>query len=126
MARPRTPTNVLDARGAFQKDPQRKRPHEPQVLTQFPAQAPARLSEEQRNAWDEIVKLTPAGVLTGSDVLSVEIAACLLAEFWRGPDKMTISRINRLHMLMGKMGLDPSGRASLVVHAPESNPFDDV
>jgi hypothetical protein len=65
-------------------------------------------------------------VLTGADPIVVEIVACLLAEFRRGPDDMPTPRITRLTSEMGKIGLTPSSRASLTVAQPTGNEFDEV
>lgn len=124
MARPRTATNILDARGAFKKNPNRARPNEPKVEAKFRKSPPKRLTEDQRQAWRELVKAVPAGVLTAADHLVMEIAACLLAEFWACPAEMDTTRITRLHAIMARFGLDPSGRASLTIEKPKDNPFD--
>ena len=55
------------------------------------------------------------GVLTQSDAIMLDIAACLLAEYMRDPDGMTTSRIARLECQLGKFGLSPSDRARLGV-----------
>lgn len=124
--RPRTPTNVLDAKGAFKKNPQRKRDNEPTVDSPFPRKPPARLNENQKEAWTEVVNLVPDGVLTAADVLHVEIVACLLSQFWESEGYMPTDRITRLTSEMGKLGLNPSARASLVVAKPKTNDFDDI
>jgi len=126
MARPRTATNILEARGAFRKDPQRKRPNEPKVDSAFPAKPPAHLDAAERKCWREVVRIAPAGVLTGADIVTVEIVARLLAEFRDDSRGMQVARITRLTSEMGKIGLSPSARASLSVYKPDENEFDDV
>ena len=126
MARPRTATNILDARGAFQKDPQRKRPNEPKSTIAFRASAPAHLTAEQCAVWAELVTQIPAGVLTGSDAAVVEITAVLFAQFRELGADMPAGHLTRMCALMGQLGLSPSGRASLVVPVEKVNPFDDV
>ncbi|MCU7916561.1 MAG: P27 family phage terminase small subunit [Candidatus Thiodiazotropha sp. (ex Gloverina cf. vestifex)] len=123
MARPRTPTKVLELKGSFKKDPQRKRESEPSVSHDFDKSAPDHLNEVETGCWDELVKQIPAGVLSASDLTSLEIAAKLLAE-WREDSKgMATARIARLTNEMGKFGLNPSARASLTVEKPKENPF---
>jgi len=124
MARPRTATNILDARGAFKKNPGRARPNEPKVSAKFKKTPSKRLDDSQRAAWRELIKAVPAGVLTGADHLELEMVACLLAEFWACPAEMGTTRINLLRTMMGRFGLDPSGRASLTIEPPKDNPFD--
>lgn len=111
-------------RGSFKKHPDRKRPDEPQVDIPFPSKAPGRLTKEQTECWDEIVRISPAGVLTGADPITVEIVACLLAEFRRGPDKMDTPRLGRLCIEIGRLGLSPTDRAKLVVVKKKGNKFD--
>jgi len=126
MARPRTATNILDARGAFKKNPNRKRTGEPTVDRPFRKSAPRQLTDEQKICWKEIVKACPAGVLTAADHLIVEVVAVLLAEFRRSGAEMSAAHLNRMTTQMGRLGLDPSGRASLTVDRPKANEFDDV
>lgn len=126
MARPRTATNILDARGAFQKDPQRKRPDEPKPKTKFRKNAPAHLTAEQRSVWKELVRQIPAGVLTGADAAVVEITVVLFAQFRELGACMPAAQLTRMCALMGRLGLDPSGRASLVVPVEKANPFADL
>ena len=92
MARPRTATNILEARGAFKANPARKRPSEPKVKEPFPTRPPARLAAEVRATWREIVKAVPAGVLTAADAIVVEMVAELLTEFRADPRGMTAPR----------------------------------
>jgi len=115
MSRPRTATNILEARGAFKKDPQRRRAKEPKAKGSFPKSPRRDLSPEQKKTWKEIVKRVPDGVLTDADIFCVEIAACLLAEFRKSPDNMIPARLTRLSTELGKLGLSPSERTKLFV-----------
>lgn len=126
MARPRTATNILDARGAFRQNPQRKRDGEPKPKSAFRKSAPAHLTPEQKAVWKEIVKQIPAGVLTGSDHAVVEIVVVLYALFRELGAAMPAAQLTRMASLMGRLGLDPSGRASLVVPKEKDTGFDDV
>jgi phage terminase small subunit len=126
MPRPRTATKILEARGAFKKNPNRKRDHEPQSGLAFPKRPPSRLTPEQRAAWREVVRIAPGGVLTGADTVTVEIVAVLLAEFRADSRAFPTNRLARLTSEMGKIGLSPSARAGLEIHKPEFNEFDDL
>ena len=114
MARPRTATAILEARGAFKHDPQRKRvdPEPSGGLRQSP---PDHLTSDQQEAWRRIVSTAPKGVMYQSDEIMLDLAACLLAEYMRNPDGMATSRIARLETQLGKFGLSPSDRARLGV-----------
>jgi hypothetical protein len=64
-------------------------------------------------------------VLTDADAIHVEIVVCLLAEFREVAGKLDTTRITRLTSEMGKLGLNPSGRASLTVEKPSTNKYAD-
>jgi phage terminase small subunit len=125
MARPRTPTNILDLKGAFKTHPERKRKSEPKGNGDFNTAPPKHLNLKQKKTWKEVIALVPAGVLTGSDLIHVEIVACLLAEFRELKGMLETSRITRLTSEMGKIGLNPSARASLSVDTPKTNKYAD-
>jgi len=82
------------------------------------------LTPEQAACWQQIVEIIPARVLAGSDILIIEIAACLLAEFRANPNEMVTARITRLTTELGKLGLSPSDRAGLEVYASGYNEYD--
>lgn len=128
MTRHATATALLDARGAFKKDPQRKRVNEPKPEGEFPKQPPAHLTAEQRETWHELVRAINKmpGVLQSCDDIIVEMAACLFAEFRRDPDAMPAARIGRLEAQIGRLGLSPADRAKLSIQKSKANEFDDV
>jgi hypothetical protein len=126
MGRPRTPTKVLDARGSFKKDPQRKREGEPEVKDPIGA-APEDFNDEQREAWNEIVTTAPIGVLTAADGVAVELASKLLADSRTNWDKFPSSMLTRLQSMLGQFGMNPSERSRLNIGKPkDANPFDDL
>jgi len=111
MSRPRTPTNVLDARGAFDKNPNRRRV-DPKSAGRL--KPPGKhLDDERRVIWREIVKMVPEGVITQSDRLMLEIAVELTWEFRQSPLDFTAARLTRLEAILGKFGLSPSDRAKV-------------
>ena len=126
MARPRTPTNVLELSGAFKRNPQRKRQD---AETSGPlGKASAHINGAVLNAWNEIVKSAPREVLTGSDALAIEVAANLLAQFRNDPIEFPAAKLVRLEALLGKFGMTPADRAKVggKKEAPKGNPFDDL
>lgn len=126
MARPRTPTNVLDARGSFKKHPERKRQD---AEASGPLEAsPDHINGAVLNAWNEIVESAPLDVLTNSDRISLEIAANLLAQFRKDPIEFTAAKLVRLEALLGKFGMTPADRAKVggKKEAPKGNPFADL
>ncbi len=124
MARPRTPTAVLDARGSFKNHPDRKRDGEP-VVKEPIGSPPDDFTADEVNAWQGLVDRAPLGVLTAADYYSVVMAAKLLAEFFSNYAAFTPARLARLHSLLGQFGMTPSERAKLSIpKAKEVNPFD--
>lgn len=126
MARPRTPTKLLDARGAFRKHPERRRDGEPEVKNALGA-APYMLNEQEMACWNEIVSYAPVGVLTEADRHAVELAACLLAEFRADRAGFAAGKMGRLQSMLGQFGMNPADRSRLNIEKPSSdNPFDDL
>ena len=133
--RPRTATNVLELKGAFRKNPDRgrARAHEPKPIGGIgPAPKLEVLTFEQ--AWDLIVATAPPGVLTSRDRLYVRVAAELLALLSEsGAAGVDSAKLNRLEMMLGKLGLNPADASRVKAwsnapaggsaEAPE-NPFD--
>lgn len=127
MARPRTPTNVLDARGAFDKNPNRKR-EDPEVAGPLKG-APGYFDAEQVAIWKEVVKAAPKNVVTESDRFALEIAVLLLQQFRSDPIDFTAAKLVRLETLLGKFGMTPSDRAKVagpVSKKPGGNAFADL
>ena len=124
MARPRTATAILNARGAFKKDPQRTRT-DPKPTGTLRKTPPANLTTDQKRAWQRIVKIAPAGVLQCSDEIMIELASCLLAEFQSDPGEMPTARLLRLETQLGKFGLSPADRARIGVEKSPANAFDE-
>lgn len=110
MARPRTPTAVLRLRGSFRKDPRRAlgREREPAPKAGIGA-PPASLSPAAARAWLQLAEMAPPGSLGDSDRAYLEVAAELLA-FKRvvGVAAMAAGKLNRLEVMLGKLGLRPA------------------
>lgn len=128
MGRPRTPTNVLDMRGAFKKNPQRLRERENEPTVVDPLEDPPKtFTGDQLQAWNDIVRTAPKGVLTAADSVAVESAARLLALERIG--KASDSQGRRLDALLGKFGMTPSDRSKVSVSVPtprQGNPFGQI
>lgn len=123
VARPRTPSKILDARGAFKKNPDRKRDGEPEVKDPIGA-PPEDLTDGELKAWNMIVARAPMGVLTSADWPTVWMASRLWAGFITEPD-YPAGKVARLHAILGQFGLDPSSRAKMSIEKPKDvNPFD--
>lgn len=130
MARPRLPTNVLDARGSFRKHPERAADRKSEPL---PAEddeigePPDWFGPEQFICWHEIVTLAHEGTLSSADRLIIEHGAQLLAmlraEQWRVHPTIMI----RWEAVLAKLGMTPSDRSKVSVRkaAPDADPLDE-
>lgn len=129
MARPRTPTNVLDARGAFRKNPQRERVDPPTAGKLRPPPKGSHFNDDRRQVWKELVKAAPKDVLTESDRFALEIACLLMVEFRENPLDFPAAKLVRLETLLGKFGMTPADRAKVAGAKDKkknTNPFADL
>lgn len=126
MARPRKPTNVLELKGAFKKNPQRARKDAETVGPL--SEPPAHLGGAALHAWNEIAQHAPLDVLTDSDRIALEVAANLLAQFREDPVDFPATKLVRLEALLGKFGMTPADRAKVgsKPERPKGNPFADL
>lgn len=110
MPRPRTPTEVLDLKGSFIKNPQRRRPVGPKSYRPLGG-PPDELSERETAVWHEFVGNAPDNVLTSNDRMQVEIVARLMAKF-RG-DWLTGAELASLRNALTELGATPASRSKI-------------
>jgi phage terminase small subunit len=123
MPKPRTPSAVLEARGAFDKDPGRRR--EDFEAGAFDPTPPKYFKPKQRDAWSEIVGVLPASVLQATDRMAVELAARLIAQFRALDDsEVTSAQVAQIRTALAVLGMTPADRSRVSVkkQTPE-NPF---
>lgn len=125
MARPRKPTPLLELTGAFQKDPQRARPHEPkpagplgdppECFNDEPGLEAKELLDRAalRAAWHELTGMVAAGVLTISDRWLVELACRTMQQVRKGA--ALAAERNLLLSCLSRMGLTPADRSRIAV-----------
>jgi phage terminase small subunit len=126
MAKPRTPSAVLEARGAFDKDPARRR--DDFEAGAFDPTPPSYFKPNQKDVWNEIVGSLPASVLQATDRMAVELAARLIANFRKMPDDgVTSAQVAQIRTALAVLGMTPADRSrvSMKKQAP-SNPFADM
>lgn len=124
MAKHRTPSNILDARGSFRKNPQRARADATDARPL--GDPPMHLSEAQLAAWLEIVADAIPGLLNAADRVSVEIAAVTLAKIRDGSAIGGDYRL--LANLLGRFGMTPADRSRVSAPQPKAkrNEFADL
>lgn len=108
--RPRTPTKVLELKGAFKKHPERRREraNEPQPMGQLGA-PPKNLRKREQAVWDLIAIAAPW--LTDADRLFVAHTAmlgALVSMRKASPAEQRLYAVN-----LGKLGLNPAERSKI-------------
>lgn len=109
MGRPRTPSNVLELRGAFKKNPARRR-KDPEGTAPFCESPPPHLPQAAVSAWSYIVARLPQIALFNCDEIAVEMAARQLASYWLTGDHDTLKE---LRQWLARLGMFPVDRAKL-------------
>jgi hypothetical protein len=108
MARPRTPSNVLQARDAFRKNPTRAREDVAGVGEIGPP--PAFLSPTEQEIWNEIAQAAPTGVLTATDRISLEVISRLTAAMRETGETHHAAELRKW---LGQYGFTASARAKI-------------
>ena len=112
MGRPRLPTAVQEAKGAFAKDPKRGRERElePEGVGDIGI-PPKGLTAQERKVWDEVVAVAPW--LTGSDRHDLVVFCRLEAEWRKKGSEFLAAKIGQLRGALTSLGLTPSSRSSV-------------
>jgi hypothetical protein len=118
VSRPRTPTAVLDARGSFLHDPQRRR-DDPATSGPLPLTAPENLTAPEQAAWVELVSNAPARVLANADYAVVELTAKLIVRM--RADTLNGTQTGHLIACLGRLGMTPSDRSKVTASKETPN-----
>lgn len=123
MPKPRTPSAVLEARGSFDHNPDRRR--EDFDSGAFDKLAPEYFNGAQVEAWDEIVRLLPTSVLQATDRLAVELTARLIARFRSQDDAdVSMAQVAQIRTALASLGMTPADRSRVTAIKPVAvNPF---
>ena len=119
VARPRQPTELLELKGAYQKDPQRKRPPAPRSLHGL-GNPPSHFKDDEIEVWREIVGNAPDRVLTAGDRLTVEMVARLVAKF--RADWLTGAEFGTLKSCLTELGWTPASRSKITTLPEDDAP----
>lgn len=119
MARNRTPTAILDAKGAFIKDPQRSRPNEPKSTRPL-GKPPKWLSGEQKKIWKEMAKRLLPGVGSASDRDAFEMMV-RLTEHMRSGVPMRSADRQTLISLWSRFAMTPADQSKVSVEQPKES-----
>jgi len=118
MSRPRTPTAILDTKGAFLAQPGRRREGEPQPTGSI-GSAPKHFNHDEKRIWREFVRGLPPGVGKSSDRWAAESIVRLKAKERAGTIKG--NELAQLTLLCGRFGMTPADRARISVEIPKES-----
>lgn len=119
MGRNKTPTAILEAKGAFIHDPQRSRPEEPKGHGSL-RRAPAHLDEKHKKIWKEISARLLPGVAYESDRDAFELLVRLTVKL-RDGDLDKASQMTTLISLWSRFAMTPSDRSRVMVDKPKES-----
>lgn len=123
MSRPHMPSYLLEARGSFKRNPNRKRVDV--VDDRALGDPPEHLNESERAAWLELAANATPDTLSRADRIALELTARLLLKMRSGE-----ARASELTLLAGqlaKFGCTPADRSRVVATPkPKTNDFDDI
>jgi hypothetical protein len=112
------PSSVLEARGSFAHDPQRKRVDP--ISQGDLGKAPAYFTEEEAIVWDELKSIIPEGLAKNADRWICEIAARFMFKF--RTTGLKSPELGKLIDALGRLGLSPSDRSKCAAPvAPNPN-----
>lgn len=114
----RKPTADLNATGAFERNPARSRPHEPNTGRGI-GPAPAHLTDIQRAIWDELVGNCASGVFQSSDRMVMECLCILVAQLRANPAGFGGRTWATMQSLLARCGMTPSDRSRVTVSPSE-------
>src|SRR5690349_1674967 len=116
MSRPRKPTALLEASGAFVKDPGRRRARkgEPACVGSLGPPHPS-LDEQEKALWIELAASLPDGLAGKSDRSAFECLVGLAARARNGKASLMERRL--LQQYLSKFGMTPSDRSKISVSA---------
>src|SRR5580692_10306016 len=127
MARPRTPTEILDARGSFLtgQNPARARERENEPKPERPLGSPPKhLSPELKKLWKEIAKRIAPGVAKESDRDAFELMVRLTHNMRMNDILMKAADRTALISLWGRFAMTPADRSKVSVEAPKGSALD--
>lgn len=114
MPAQRKPTAVLEAAGAFKRNPARSRDSEPDSGRGV-GPAPEDMSDAQKAIWDEMVSDCAAGVFQSSDRVTLEALVMLVDQFRSDRVGFGGRKYQQLMALLVRCGMTPADRSRVSV-----------
>lgn len=125
MARHRTPSNILELKGAYKRNPERRNHDEPEA-TPFVDKPPAYFDAQHIRAWNDVIDRVPAGVLKNADYYLVVLAAAIVVEIEEKSGHISNERMGRFVSISACLAITPSSRSSFVVPKAKKNKFSEL
>jgi hypothetical protein len=123
MPQPRIPTAIHDAKGSFIRHPERARENEPETEGKKElGDAPAYLSEFQKEVWAELSAQMLPGVCFESDRTAFELLVRLVCKM--RTDSINRSEVSSLIALTGRFAMNPADRSKVAVEKPKESKLD--
>jgi len=123
MSRPPMPSYLLEGRGAFKKNPNRKRVDA--VDDRALGDPPEHLNEAERAAWIELAGNALPDTLGRADRTTLELTVSLLLKLRSGA--AMASELSLLATQLAKLGMSPADRSRVVaIPKPKPNDFADL
>jgi phage terminase small subunit len=111
MPTPRKPTAILDASGAFRKNPDRRRVDP--ATTGDLGPPPRYFDKTQKKIWKELAEMAPVNVLANADRWCCELACVLMGQLRAG--SLSVAQGAQLVSLLSRLGLTPADRSRVGV-----------
>ena len=123
MSRRPMPSYLLEGRGSFKKNPNRKRVDV--VDDRALGDPPEHLDESERAAWLELASNATPGTLSKADRVALELTARLLLKMRSGESKA--AELTLLAGQLAKFGCTPADRSRVTaIPKPKANDFADL
>lgn len=123
MSRPHMPSYLLEARGSFKKNPNRKRVDVVDGRTL--GGPPEHLSEPERAAWIELADNALPDTLGRADRTTLELTVSLLLKLRSGA--AMASELSLLATQLAKLGMSPADRSRVAaIPKAKKNDFADL
>jgi len=113
------PTALLEATGAYKKNPARRRKGEPKPRLGI-GRYPESVVMTPKEVWDELVENICPGVLGNSDRILLETTSHLLSQFRSDPVEFPAAKLTILERCLGKLGMTPVDRTRIVAEQEEA------
>lgn len=114
MANQRTPTKILEMRGSYKAHPERRPKNEPKG-DKWSNKKPPKMTAAEKKIWDELVDMSPPGVLERGDRWSVEMLVRLFTRYREARGIISVGEGTQLIRLLTEFGMSPVSRSKVIV-----------